>query len=71
VEDPALDVFDGLARIAFVPEPVEILSNPAKLDDEVAGQVRGLDFAALFGPEAQEGGFVVTHDDAGVRAADE
>jgi hypothetical protein len=66
-----LDVFDRLASIALVPEPVEILGGLAELNDEVAGQVLGLDFAALFPPEADEGGLVVAHDDAGVGAADE
>jgi hypothetical protein len=40
------------------------------LDNEIAGQVFRLDPAALFPPESNEGGLVVAHDDAGVRAAD-
>jgi hypothetical protein len=43
--------------------------TPAELDDEVAGQVLGLGLAALFPPEAEQGGFVFPHDDAGVGAA--
>ena len=35
------------------------------------GQVLGLDLAALFPPEPEQGGLVVAHDDPGVRAADE
>jgi hypothetical protein len=66
VEDPPLDVFDGLPGIALVPEPVEILCDPSKLDYEVAGEVFGLSLAALFPPEAEQGGLVVAHDDAGV-----
>ena len=42
-----------------------------ELDDEVAGQVLRLDLAAFFPPEAEQGGFVIAHDDPGVRAADE
>ena len=42
-----------------------------ELDDEVAGEVLRLDLAALFPPEAEQGAFVVAHDDPGVRAADE
>jgi transposase len=57
--------------IALVPEPVEIFSGLAELDDEVAGEVLGLDFAALLAPEAEQGGLVVAHDDPGVGAADE
>ena len=71
VLDPTLDVFDGLPRIALVPDPIERLGHQAELDDEVAGEVLGLGLAALFPPEAEQGGLVVTHDDAGVGAADE
>jgi hypothetical protein len=50
--------------------PVEFLGDRSKLDDEVAGQVFGLSFAALFAPEANEGVLVVAHDYPGVRAAE-
>ena len=60
-----------LAGIALVPVPVEGLGHDAELDDEVAGEVLGLDLAALFPPEAQQGRLVIAHDDPGVRAADE
>ena len=60
-----------LAGIALVPAPVELLGRGPELDDEVAGQVLRLDLAALLPPEAEQGGFVVAHDDPGVRAADE
>jgi hypothetical protein len=33
--------------------------------------VLGLDFATLFPPQAEEGGFIVAQDDAGIRAPDE
>jgi hypothetical protein len=66
-----MDVFHGLAGIALVPEPVEILGGLAELDDEVAGEILGLGPAALFPPEAEQGGLVVAHDDPGVGAADE
>ena len=66
-----MHVFNGLAGIALVPQPVEILGGLAELDDEVAGQVLGLGFATLFPPEAEQGGLVVAHDDAGIGAADE
>ena len=38
VADPALDLFDGLARIALVQVPIEVLGHDAKLDDEVVCQ---------------------------------
>jgi len=71
VENPPLDVFDGLPGIALVPEPVEILGGLAELNDEVAGQVLRLDFAALFPPQAEQRGLIVAHDDPGIGAADE
>jgi hypothetical protein len=71
VEDPPLDVFDGLPGIALVPEPVEILCDPSKLDYEVAGEVFGLSLAALFPSGAEQGGLIVAHNDAGVGSADE
>ena len=37
-----------------------------ELDDEVAGEVLRLGLAALLPPEAEQGGFVVAHDDPGV-----
>jgi hypothetical protein len=57
------------AGIALVPAPVEILGGLAELDYEVAGEVFGLGLAALFPPEAEQGGLVVAHDDPGIGAA--
>ena len=51
--------------------PVEGLGHDPELDDEVAREVLRLDFAPLLPPEAEQGRFVVAHDDPGVRAADE
>ena len=71
MEHLPLHLGDDLAGIALVPVPVEVLGHGAELDDQVAREVLGLDFAALFPPEPEQGGFVVAHDDPGVRAADE
>jgi hypothetical protein len=49
--------------------PVEGLGHQPELDDEVSGQVLRFDLAPLFLPQAEQGGFVVAHDDAGVRSA--
>jgi hypothetical protein len=46
------------------------VTNP-ELDDEIAGEVLGLDLAALFPPEANEGGLVIAHDDASIGTANE
>ena len=69
--DPPLNVCDGLARVALVPKPVEVLGNQPELDDQIAGEVLRLGFAAFLAPKAEEGFFIVAHDDAGVGAADE
>ena len=50
--------------------PVEVLGHGAELDDQVGREVLGLDLAALFPPQPEQGGLVVAHDDPGVRAAD-
>jgi hypothetical protein len=51
--------------------PVQGFGDHAKLDDEIAGEVLRLALASFLAPEAHEGGLVIAHDDAGVRAADE
>jgi hypothetical protein len=39
------------------------------LDNQLAREVRRLDFTALFAPKAEESGFVAPHNDPGVGAA--
>ena len=68
--EPALNGLDALPGIALVPAPVESLGRHPELDDEVPGEVLGLDFSAFLVPEAEEGSFVAAHDDPGVGAAD-
>ena len=65
-----LHVVDDLAGVALVPVPVEVLGHGAELDDQVAGEVFRLDLAALLPPQPDQGGFVIAHDDPGIRAAD-
>ena len=67
----ALDIRKGLTGIALEPVPIEGLGHDPKLDNEVSGEVLGLDFAPLFAPEPDKSGFVLAHDYAGVGAADE
>ncbi len=57
--------------VAFVPLAVEVLGHEAELDDEVGREVLRPDFASFFLPEADQGFFVLPHDDAGIGAADE
>jgi hypothetical protein len=68
---PMLDAFDRLPGVALEPMPIKNFSHESELDDEVAGQVLGLGFALFFPPQAEQGGFIVAHDDPGVGAADE
>jgi hypothetical protein len=71
VLDPALNVPDGAPGIAFVPLAIEVLGRDSELDDQVSGKVLRPDLAPLFLPKADQGLFVLAHDDAGVGAADE
>jgi hypothetical protein len=51
MHEPVLDAFHGLPGVALVPMPVERFSGEAKLDDEVAGEVLGLNLASFLAPE--------------------
>ena len=65
-----LNVGDHLPGIGLIPAPVQLFRNDPKLDHQIGGQVLRFDFATLFLPEPNEGGFVAAHDDPGVGAAD-
>src|SRR5262245_28988277 len=67
----ALDIGNAPAGGALVPGAVEVLGGGRKLDNEIAGQVLGHSLTAFLAPQADECGLVATHDDAGVRPADE
>ena len=47
------------------------LGDQAELHGEVPREVLRLDLAALLSPQPDQRGLVITHNDAGVRAADE
>ena len=49
--DMRLHVRDDLPGIGLVPAPVQLLGNGPELDDEVAGEVLRLDFAAFLAPK--------------------
>ena len=66
----ALHVPDLPPSVALVPGPIELLGCPAKLHDEIAGEILGLGLTPFLVPEANQGGFIVAHDDSGVGAAD-
>jgi hypothetical protein len=56
-----------LSGVLFVPPPVQRLGHRAKLDQEVARQVLGVDLASLFIPKPDQRRLVLPHDDPGVR----
>jgi hypothetical protein len=66
-----LHLGDDLPGVLLIPVPVKLLGHGAELNQEVTGQVLGLNLAPLFLPKAEQGRLVLTHDDPGVRAADE
>ena len=55
VSDQPLDVRDDLTAIRLIPPPIKFLGNDPELDNEVAGQVLGLDLAALDSRRACDG----------------
>jgi hypothetical protein len=71
VEELPLHLRDNLPGVLFVPVPVQMLRHGAELDEEVDRQVLGFDLATLFLPKPQQRWLVLTHDDPGVRSADE
>jgi hypothetical protein len=68
--DLALHVADLPAGVALVPATIELLGCPPELHDEVAGEILRLGFATFLAPQADQGGLIAAHDDAGIRAAD-
>src|SRR5579863_8342423 len=64
-----LHVCDDLPGIGLVPAPVQLLGHDPELDNEVAREILRLSLAALFAPEPEQGGPVITHDDFGIGAA--
>ena len=71
MKDPLLDVGNDLPGIGLIPAPVQVLRGQPKLDDEVPRKVLRLDLAAFLAPEPHQGRLIVSHDDPGVRAANE
>jgi hypothetical protein len=64
-----LDFGKGLATVGLIPAPIEVLGGQAQLNEEIAGEVRWLQFASLFAPKPQESALIVSHDGPIVRAA--
>jgi hypothetical protein len=71
VDGMALDVRDAVVRVLFIPATVEVFSDQAELNDQDARQVQSRRLAPFFAPQAMKRLFVLAHDGAGIRAADE
>jgi hypothetical protein len=71
VLDAALDVPDHATGVSLVPGAIELLGHYTELHNKVAGEIFRLGLATLLAPQAQQSGFIIAHDDPGVRAADE
>jgi hypothetical protein len=50
----------------FVPAQIQVPSRSGKWRYDITRQVLSLDLLAPFRPAAEEGGFIVTHNDPGV-----
>src|SRR5262249_7973016 len=66
-----LNIRDHLAGIGLIPAPVQVFGRQAELDEEVAGQVLRLNLPSLLAPQPDQSDFVIPHDDAGFRTANE
>src|SRR4051794_35170997 len=66
-----LDVRDGLSCRALVPGAIEDLCYRAELDDKIIREIFWRELSTFLLPKADELVLIVTHDDTGIRAADE
>ena len=71
VPDMPLHIDHLMTAIGLKPAPIKVFGHHPELDDEIAGQVLRLDLAALFPPEPKLAPHHRTHDDPGIRAANE
>jgi hypothetical protein len=49
--DMLLDIRNDLPGIGFIPASVQVLRHRPQLDDQIAGKVLWLDFAAFLAPK--------------------
>jgi hypothetical protein len=71
VHHPPLHISDPPAGVALVPASIELLRGRPELYNQIARKVLRVCLAALLTPKADHGRLVVTHDNAGIGAADE
>jgi hypothetical protein len=68
--DFSLHVLDGVAGVALIPAPVEVLGDGSKLHNQIVGEVFRFNLAALFPPQPNQGGLVIAHNHPGIGSAD-
>src|SRR5262249_20806789 len=71
VLDEALHVADVPARVALVPDSIELFGCRPELDNQVPGQALWVGLTAFLAPETDERRLIVANDDAGIRTTDE
>jgi hypothetical protein len=64
--EPPLDVLNQVPGIGLIPAPIEVFGDHPKLDDEIGGEILGLNLASFLPPQARERLLVIAHDDPGV-----
>ena len=67
----ALHIDEDLSAIRLIPAPVQVFGRNAKLDDEIARKVFGLDLPAFLAPEPKECGLIIAQNDPCIGSADE
>jgi hypothetical protein len=57
--------------LGLIPAPIKPLCGQAKLNNRVSGEVLRRRFTPLLLPQPHQGGLIASHDDPGVRPANE
>ena len=71
VLDPPLDGRDDLAGVALKPMPVECFGRYPELDERLPDRSSGSASPRFSRQRRREGGLITSHNDPGVRSADE
>jgi hypothetical protein len=64
-----LNIGHGLSGIGFKPASVQLFGCHAELDHQIARKVLRLGLTSFLAPQANQGCFVIAHNNPGIRAA--